>query len=220
MLQPLYEAVRERLFDEPSSAGLFNPYSTRHPTLDRPDAVRIRRENFRRYVTERTERPSVLLLAEAPGPWGCRFSGVPITSEAQLLDPDFPIAGRQSSAADDPHTEYSAGIYWRILAAWHARIFTWNTVPFHPHSVDEDLDIRTPRISEIRRFLPVTRAVVQTLEPRAVLAVGRKAERALDELGIDCTYVRHPSQGGATRFEAGVRACFAELGIDGTGGGA
>lgn len=214
MLQSLFESVRDHLFDTASTDELFNPYSTRHPRLDRPGAAGIRRDNFRRYVTERTRKPEVLLLAEAPGPWGCRFSGVPITSEAQLLDPDFPISGRQSSAADEPHTEYSAGIYWRILRPWHDRIFTWNTVPFHPHSKDADLDIRTPRVSEIRRFLPVTRAVIEALEPRAVLAVGRKAERALDELGIDCTYVRHPSQGGATKFERGVRDCLANLGIE------
>jgi hypothetical protein len=131
-----------------------------------------------------------------------------------LVDPDFPVHGAQSSAADKPHTEYSAGIYWRILEPWHERIFTWNTVPFHPHSKDADLDIRTPRVSEIRRFLPVTRAVIDALEPRAVLAVGRKAERALGELSVDCTYVRHPSQGGATLFERGVRECLQNLGIE------
>ncbi|NNF03935.1 MAG: uracil-DNA glycosylase [Rhodothermales bacterium] len=214
MLKQLFETVGAHLFDEPSTDDLFNPYSTRHPELDRPEAVDIRRDNFRRYVTERSRNPEVLLLAEAPGPWGCRFSGVPITSEAQLLDPDFPISGRQSSTAGEPHTEYSAGIYWRILLPWHDRIFTWNTVPFHPHSNGVDLDIRTPRVSEIRRFLPVTRAVVDGLEPRAVLAVGRKAERALGELGVDCTYVRHPSQGGAAKFERGVRDCLHNLGIE------
>lgn len=213
MLTTLFDRVRDLIFDQPSTDELFNPYSTQHPELDRPGAVAIRRDNFRRYVTERRVRPSVLLLAEAPGPWGCRFSGVPITSEAQLLDPDFPISGGQSSAADEPHTEYSASIYWKILRPWHDRIFTWNTVPFHPHSRGKDLDIRTPRVSEIRRFLPVTRAVVDGIEPRAILAVGRKAERALAELGVECTYVRHPSQGGAKKFERGVRECLRNTGI-------
>lgn len=214
MLDTLFNRVGDLIFQEPSTEELFNPYSTRHPDLDRPDAVAIRRKNFRRYVTDRSRAPEVLLLAEAPGPWGCRFSGVPITSEAQLLDPDFPIFGEQSSAADEPHTEYSAGIYWRILRPWHDRIFTWNTVPFHPHSKDADLDIRTPRVSEIRRFLPVTHALIDELNPRAILAVGRKAERALGELDVACTYVRHPSQGGATKFERGVRECLNELGIE------
>lgn len=214
MMTHLFESVRDQLFDVPSTDELFNPYSTRHPELDRPDAVAIRRDNFRRYVTARTVKPEILLIAEAPGPWGCRFSGVPITSEAQLLDPDFPISGRQSSTADEPHTEYSAGIYWRILRPWQDRIFTWNTVPFHPHSKGNDLDIRTPRVSEIRRFLPVTAAVIDALRPQAVLAVGRKAERALGELGVDCTYVRHPSQGGATKFEEGVRGCLSNLEIE------
>lgn len=201
----LIERLQNLLYADEPGPGLFNPYASLDVKRDRPDAVAIRRSNLEACIRDRRKAPSVVLLAEAPGPWGCRFSGVPITSEAQLVDPAFPIHGRQSSLRFEPLTEYSASIYWRILQPYHEDVFTWNAVPYHPFKADEPMSIRTPRLSEIRRFLPVTMAVLEAVQPRQVVAVGRKAERALSELGVTCTYVRHPSQGGATLFEKGIR---------------
>lgn len=201
----LIACFRTRLYNDEPGSGLFNPYLSLDSGWDRDHAVAIRRRNLEAYVRQRTAAPRILLLAEAPGPWGCRFSGVPITSEAQLLDPDFPLQGEQSSNAAVPHAEYSASIYWRILKPWYTDIFTWNTIPFHPFKPGKTMSIRTPRVAEIRRFLPVTQEVIDAVAPECVLAVGRKAERALAELDVECTYVRHPSQGGAALFEAGVR---------------
>ena len=214
MLSKLNSLIGDCLFDEPSSSDLFNPYSTRNSEFDREGASEIRRENLRRYICERTSAPSVLLLAEAPGPWGCRFSGVPITSERQLLDPLFPHSGQQASRGEEPHKEYSASIYWRILLPFYQHIFTWNTVPFHPHHIDKPLTIRTPRVSEIKRFVPLVEGIVNIMNPQAVVAVGRKAESALSMIGVDAIYVRHPSQGGATRFEEGVRKVMKELKLE------
>jgi hypothetical protein len=33
------------------------------------------------------------------------------------------------------------------------------------------------------------------------------------EIGAACTYVRHPSQGGARKFETGMRAVFDETSL-------
>ena len=205
MMTELNAFIAKILFSQPSTSDLFNPYSTVDPQLDLPGANLIRQKNLEKYICDRTTKPQVLLLAEAPGPWGCRFSGVPITSEVQLLDPEFPVHGRQSSAAEIPHKEYSASIYWKVLQPYHASIFTWNTVPFHPHYPGKPHSIRTPRQSEINRFLPLLEGVVELLDPVSVLAVGRKAENALGKLGVNATYVRHPSQGGATLFAEGVQ---------------
>lgn len=212
MLLKLNELIANILFSQPSEIDLFNPYSTVLPEFDRPNAPLVRQQNLKNYICDRESPPSVFLLAEAPGPWGCRYSGVPITSEEQLLDPDFPIRGQQSSAGPEPHREYSASIYWRTLKPYHERIFTWNSVPFHPHHPDNPHSIRTPRTSEIRRFQPLLNDMLDLLRPNLVLAVGRKAERSLADLGVDAVYVRHPSQGGATLFTEGVERELALLG--------
>ncbi len=148
------------------------------------------------------------MVAEAPGPWGCRFSGVPITSEEQLVDADFPFSGRVSGNGDVPHKEYSARIFWRVMAPYFPRFIAWNAVPFHPHRVGEPMSIRTPRASEIKGFAWLTRAVLDAVEPGMVIALGRKAQYQLDFLEVDCTYVRHPSQGGAVLFEEGMKRLF------------
>ncbi len=209
----LNDTIANFLFDEPSSDELFNPYSTENPEFDRKGAASIRQENLRRYLTERDRMPRLFVLAEAPGPWGCRFTGVPITSEEQLVDPSFPHAGKQASNRDVPHKEYSASIYWRVLAPYTQDLLTWNTVPFHPFKPGKPMTIRTPRVSEIKRFAPLLDEMMTILDPKRIAAIGRKAEKVLGLIGRECTYVRHPSQGGALLFEEGMRTIIADMGL-------
>ena len=213
LLDDVWTLLETRVFPKPSSDTLFNPYHTTHATLDRPDAAQTRRTNLRNCLACYAARPPLFLLAEAPGPWGCRFSGVPLVSESQLADPDFPIDGTPTSRAEEPHREYSASIYWRVLQPYFPQFFTWNSVPFHPHDADDPLTIRTPRRSEVAGYEDVLADLLDLLQPERVLAVGRKAERALHEIDAACTYVRHPSQGGAKKFEAGVREIVAKQGL-------
>lgn len=207
------------VFTTPSTDTLFNPYRDRTDALDIPDADAVRRNNLRQYLACYTTIPPILLVAEAPGPWGCRFSGVPLVSEAQLVDPTFPISGQPTSLQKEPHTEYSASIYWRTLQSYFPHFFTWNTVPYHPHRPGQPLTIRTPRAAEINASLDVLRGLLDILHPELVLAIGRKAEHALHKLEADCTYIRHPSQGGAKLFAAGVEEVMQALALPQTPGG-
>jgi hypothetical protein len=213
MLTDVWRLLEEHVFPASTTDEAFNPYRTRHPDLDGANAPALRRHNLRAYLEAYDEAPPLFLLLEAPGPWGCRFSGVPVTSEAQLIDPDFPIDGRQTSTEAEPHTEYSASIFWRVLRPHFPHFFVWNSLPLHPHDAGDPLTIRTPRRTEVREWQPLLTALLDTLQPTRIVGVGRKAERALDEAGADPTYVRHPSQGGAKKFEAGIDAIVDELGI-------
>lgn len=212
-LDAVWALFSDQVFPVASTDTLFNPYRDRREDLDVPEAPALRRENLRRYLACYEEAPPLFLLAEAPGPWGCRFSGVPITSEAQLEAPDFPIDGTRTSQASDPHTEYSASIYWRVLRPYFPHFFTWNSVPLHPHDPDAPLSIRNPRRTEVREWQDLLVALLDLLQPTHIVGVGRKAERALDEIGANVTYVRHPSQGGAAKFEEGVLDLVDTLGL-------
>jgi len=212
-LQPVYDLFQQHLFDVASSESLFNLYRDRVDHLDVNDAASIRQENLRAYLAAYNNKPPLFLLAEAPGPWGCRFSGVPITAEAQLVDPDFPIDGAPTSREQEPHTEYSAGIFWRVLQPVFPHFFVWNSVPLHPHDPGEPLSIRNPRRSEVRTWERLTSELLDLLQPERIVGIGRKAERAVEEIGVDVTYVRHPSQGGATKFTHGIADIVDELGL-------
>ena len=211
LLAPVWTLFEETIFSMPSPERQFNPYRDRDDAFDLPDAPALRRANLRSCLESYAERPPLFLLAEAPGPWGCRFSGVPLVSEAQLVDESFPIRGRRSSTRDEPHTEYSAGIYWRALRDFFPHFFTWNSVPFHPHAAAKPLSIRTPTRREVAAYEGLLTDLLGLLQPRRVVAVGRKAERALESVGVERTYVRHPSQGGAKKFARGVQAVVQEL---------
>ncbi len=213
MLSPVWSLFTEHLYAVPSSEETFNPYRDRRPDLDVPKAPQLRRENLQNYLSCYDQEPPLFLLLEAPGPWGCRFSGVPITSEAQLTDPTFPIDGRQTSREDEPHSEYSASIFWRVLQPQFPHFFVWNSLPLHPHDPGEPLSIRTPRRTEVRQWRSLLTNLLDVLDPDRIVGVGRKAERALDEARADPLYVRHPSQGGATKFEAGMRSIVTEMGL-------
>ena len=211
ILDPLWQIVQQEVFPLPASAGLFNPYLNRDDAYDVADAVEIRRVNFREYLRCYPAKPRLFLLAEAPGPWGCRFSGVPLVSEAQLVDENFPIAGRPSSLAENPHGEYTARIYWRVLGPYFPQFFTWNSVPFHPYKPEKPLSIRNPRQSEVLAFTNILSNIIDILQPETVLAIGRKAEYALGKIDVPCTYIRHPSQGGARKFEEGVMEVISRM---------
>jgi hypothetical protein len=213
MLPDVWSLFETHVFSAASTEERFNPYSDRRADLDVTDAPAIRRANLRAFLAAYDERPPLFLLLEAPGPWGCRFSGVPITSEAQLADPDFPVDGRPTSREAEPHTEYSASIFWRVCRPLFPRFFVWNSVPLHPHDPGEPLSIRTPRRTEVREWQDLLTGLLDVLQPERIVGVGRKAERALTEAGAPPTYVRHPSQGGAKKFEAGITEIAAAMGL-------
>lgn len=212
MRSTVWDLFETHLFPAPSTDTLFNPYRDRHDDLDGPEAPARRRDNLRSYLECFETTPPLFLLLEAPGPWGCRFSGVPVTSESQLTDSEFPIDGSVTSRQDRPPlTEYSASIFWRVLQPHFPHFFVWNSLPLHPHDADDPVSIRPPRRSEVREWHDLLRALLDVLDPECTVGVGRKGERALAEVGATPTYVRHPSQGGANKFEAGMKTILNEI---------
>jgi hypothetical protein len=201
----LVQLVENEVFPAQSTNRLFNLYADSDPDLDVPDGPSVRRANLVAYLDAAPQQPEILLLAEAPGPRGCRFSGVPFTSEAQLESNLFPFSGARSSLADSPWSEYSANIVWGLLAPHFHRILIWNTVPLHPHKPGMPMSIRTPSAAEVAQWGALVPQVVSLAKPGHVLTVGRIAERVCSRFEIPATYIRHPSQGGANLFREGVR---------------
>ena len=205
---PLIRLLESDLFEREGTDELFNPYLDRDSELCVEDAPRRRRDNLRAYLELFEFPPEFLLAGEAPSWRGMRFSGIPFTAEALLEDPDFPVDGSPTSRRERPLSEPSATILWGALQEHFPRFLLWNVVPFHPHPAGEPEANRTPRRSEVRSFAPLLHEVVERVGPGRILAVGRTAERSLGELGLECTYVRHPAQGGAPTFRRQVARIF------------
>jgi uracil-DNA glycosylase len=203
--------IEEKVFPALTAGTLFfNQYNSINPEVDLPNANEIRRENLGQYLRSFTERPAILVVGEAPGWQGCRFSGVPFTSEYQLCNGILPFNGVQSSKKSSPYKENTATIFWEYMYRYHPKFFAWNCIPFHPHKPNDFLSNRN-KISrkEILKYLELLIEMVSIINPKKILAVGRKAEFALKNMkDISFEYVRHPSHGGANAFKMGMEKVF------------
>ena len=218
-MQGLWSLFKRRIFAVPSSDGLFNQYKERNTEVDLPMAAEIRRKNLHNYFASFQKAPQIVLIGEAPGPWGCRFSGIPFTGERQLINDELPFSGKRSSLSrprmdiwkKSPYVSNSARLFWRTLRKYHRHFFVWNCIPIHPYKRDKILSVRTPTTEEVLRFAGILAEILAIVNPKEVIAIGKKAEFSLKRLHIPCTYVRHPSQGGAVKFRAGMHRVFARL---------
>ena len=204
-------AVLRRLYRGPreSARGVVNPYRESFPELDGPAAARRRRENLEAYL-ERVGVPGLVLLGEALGFRGGRFSGIAFTSERQLAGPAgrlLPWAGcppfQATSRNPDLWLEPSGSVVWGALGGDARGVLLWNTFPWHPYAGKGPLSNRTPERSLVAANLDVLEALLAELggaRDVRILAVGRTAQAALATLGVAAPALRHPAYGGAGLF--------------------
>jgi uracil-DNA glycosylase len=169
-----------------------------------PAAASIRRANLSAYLEAR-RNARVMLVGEAMGYRGGRFSGIAFTSERTLAAWGRPFAA--TSRRPDGWAEPSATIVHGAIADREDDVVLWNVVPAHPHHPDRPLSNRTPTAAEIAAGSPFLDAAIALVRPGLVVAVGRVGERLLGERADG--RVRHPAQGGATAFREGIAQLLA-----------
>ena len=190
----LSELVRLRI------GTTFNQYAEAGPD-DVAGAPAARLANLRAYLAERTGA-DVVCLGEAGGYQGMRWSGIAFTSERDLERWGEPY---RPTCAARRWSEPSGTIVHRVLGELEAeeRVVLWNTVPTHPHAPGKPLSNRRPTTSEIATGAPLAMRLIELVQPRTVVAVGRVAESILPP---GTTYVRHPANAGGPAFREGMRS--------------
>jgi len=188
-------------------ANAFNQYAEIDPALDVPGAERIRCDNLIAYM-DIFRKAKVVLVGEAPSFHGCRFSGIPFMSEELLTGNGIlpwakGVEFRRTSLREKPMSEHSASIVWETLGK-RRDIILWNAFPWYPHKAVDNSANRKPTKDEEVQAAEVLRAFLG-LHPKArVYAVGRTAEHALNSIGIEADYIRHPAMGGKPEFVKGI----------------
>lgn len=231
VIASIWELLEDEIFTVPSQLDGRHPYLNLYrdslPGIEHPQAACIRRQNLEAYLEHFTHKPATLILGEAPGWRGCRFSGVPFTSEAQLTSEELPFFGKSTSRlmvgkASEGKTdqrasintascrEASATIFWRELTSYSQQFLVWNVFPFHSHNPGEPQSNRKPGWVETQSHLSCLQQLISYLEPERILAVGNFAQQVLKRQTIPCLAVRHPSHGGAHLFKEQVLAYFAQ----------
>lgn len=201
-----------------AAPGVVNPYRDEVPDLDCRGAARRRRGNLEAYL-ERVGRVRCLLVGEALGFRGGRFSGIAFTSERQLAGEDgrrLPWASAPPFAPTSRNPalwlEPSGSIVWDALGGDARGVLLWNAFPWHPYAPRSPLSNRLPERALWRANLHVLAGLLAALGAVRVLAVGRTAQAALAELDVEAPGLRHPAHGGAALFREQLRA---ELGARG-----
>lgn len=212
-----YSPLLRRLYRGPrgEASGVVNPYQDSLPELDLPGAPRRRRANLEAYL-ERVGRPRLVLLGEALGFRGGRFTGIAFTSERQLAGGErwrLPWAGEPfASTSRNPALwlEPSGSVVWDALGGDAGGVLLWNAFPWHPSGAKGPLSNRTPERRLVEANLGLLELLLEIASEARVVAVGRTAEAALGRLGVEGARVRHPAHGGARLFREQLRAFLAE----------
>ena len=198
--------------------NVFNPWFCHDVENDiDSDSPAIRLSQLKQYMLER-KNAKYLLVGEALGYQGGHFTGIAMTSERILLGkmrhksitPGHVFSGIEPrrtsmpSVKKDGFTEPTATIVWErlITSGFDMRDFIlWNALPWHPYKPEKGiLSNRTPSDKEFEKGKPVMLELLKSVNVTKIIAVGEKSRIQLGEMGIDASMVRHPANGGATKF--------------------
>lgn len=189
--------------------GLFNPWRDLCPDDEEWNGPEAKLERLAAHLNC---NPEFILCGEAPGYLGCRHSGVAFTSERLLLSGSMPRIQQPQQRLTSrrlPFSEPSATIVWKTLYRLGLAECTilWNALQMHPHNPGARQTNRTPTTTELALGEPALRILIESFPAAKIVAVGKKAEGLLRAMHIEpAASVRHPANGGATEFAAGIES--------------
>ena len=155
--------------------------------------------------------PEFICVGEAVGHLGCKISGIAFTSERLLGEgviPRVPALASRITKRRLPFSEPSATIVWKTLyrLGIAERTILWNAVQLHPYKCGNPDSNRTPTPDEVALGEPALRLLIEAFPNAKIVAVGKKSDGLLKDMGIvPAAAVRHPANGGATLFAAGMK---------------
>lgn len=193
-----------RLLTQFSAPQVFNPWVERNRDEQGNNGPEARLARLKRHLSI---DPQLVLIGEASGYQGCRVTGIPFTSERLVVAGGIPRIdsdGSRLSTRERPWSEPSATVVWRTLheLAVQDRTVLWNAFAWHPYKPQQPHSNRTPTPAERERGLQLLDVYLAQFPQARVFAVGRHAEQALAGIGRGAVALRHPSMGGALKFQA------------------
>ena len=191
-------AFIERLASEQVGSLTENIYLDKH-----------KQENLRLYLMALCKnKPTYMLVGEAPGYKGCGVTGIPFTDENEMKNH---LGTYQEGYFFENikclQKENSAGIIWGAIQARNdGKIpLMWNAYPFHPFKENKRLSNRKPNKTELivgKSYLEELIDIFK-IPKNDIYAVGRVAQSQLGYLGA-VKYICHPSHGGKAECVNGI----------------
>lgn len=160
---------------------------------------KIRKENLKLYLQNMMDKKSELLLVgEAPGWRGCRFTGVPFTSENILFEENNPfknifelIAGygyKKTNENIKCLKERTATIMWTGLKEAELYKFNpllWNALPFHPYkkgNIDSNRNNLSNKEKNIGIYFFKEIINIFNIQENSIVAIGDTAKEVIEKV--------------------------------------
>ena len=161
----------------------FNMWADYDKSIDIEKAGEKRRNNLKEYLIDR-EEAKVILIGEAPGYKGCRFSGIPFMDE-QILVNEIPNGKITSTEYDEKaQKETSSQTVWNTCflknnpKSWVA----WNAFPIHPHKKENKNTNRTPKAKELDNSAYILVKFLELFPDAKIIPVGCQSKAIFDRL--------------------------------------
>lgn len=190
--------------------NVYNPWRDYDPRYDiSEEAAKWRLDNLKAYLLPRLGRASHMIVAEAAGYQGCRFTGIPITCERMLLGFHNTVDPTMISPSTLYRTSHPTSMYidkaiqrakgfneptdtvvWKGLVENHLDpydVLLWNMFPFHPHKPGQALSNRTPTSQELQCGWQYVKDLLVLHERLSHLQGALSSDRESDTHGMTVT---------------------------------
>ena len=149
-----------------------------------------------------------VLVGEAPGYLGCAKTGIPFTSERIINEFEHPFLNklRSNCRIFSNIAESTASMVWNSQADFQNPDLFWNIFPLHPHCPENSEANRPPNKVEIEVGCQILLELILLMKPQKIVCVGKKASDGVAGLSLDIPAysIRHPANGGKTKFMEGL----------------
>lgn len=184
--------------------NVFNPYSSRCPVHDLPNAAKLRKLALLEMLNEASQREiDSLWIGRDLGYRGGRRTGIALTDDVHLSA----YASRWGISIERPTkglpvVERTAAVIWSVLALIETPVVLWNVFPLHPHESGDPFSNRSHNSREGKVGEEFLVGMLMMLRPKRIVAIGNDATRVALRIASYCDVfnVRHPSYGGQTEF--------------------
>lgn len=190
---------------------VFNPYADICVIHDHSESPKIRLRSLRAFLQSSVELGvDSIWFGRDLGYRGGRRTGIALTDEKHLPLLAMHLKSKQilKATASPMVIERTASVVWGMIDEIGHVPFMWNAFPFHPHQTDDVFSNRNHTRGELSAIWELNLELIDILKPRHFVAIGNDAHAALNNAGLKCSYVRHPSYGGQADFVKGLRQIY------------
>ncbi len=188
--------------------NVFNPYVHNCDMHDHNVSCQIREANLNAYLNHHLNFNSeIIWVGRDLGYRGGRRTGIPLTDEIHLVKLNQALKTTKISKAtsSDSVNEMTAREIWKMVTYLSSPPFFWNVFPYHPFNPSNTMSNRCHSKIEFKAGKKILEDVLNIFQFKYYFALGRDAYSALNNMGLNPIYVRHPSHGGQKEFRKTIR---------------